>query len=173
MKKYILIVAVVLSAIAAQAQAINKEYLPGRWSLYSVNFDGVYMCSDSIEETKKSFIEVNKTKKGDEKMSDAEMAQLDLVLPNMLIEMEESYVQFNKDGTAKAYFSMEKGEEADEKDDTERSYKWLSDNEIMLLRNGKDYTKLKVISLSRTHLVVTKLDGEGSGEPNKVVFRKR
>lgn len=173
MKKYILIVAVVLTAIATQAQKINRDYLPGRWSLYSVNFDGVYMCSDSIAETKKSFIEVNKTKPADEKLSDEEIGQLDQVLPALLKEMEQSYVQFNKDGTAKAYFSMDKDEEDDAKDDTERSYKWVADDEIMLLRNGKDYTKLKVISLSRTHLVVTKLDGEGSGEPNKVVFRKR
>lgn len=172
MKKYILIAAV-LTAIAAQAQSINKEYLPGRWSLYSVNFDGVYMCSDSIEETKKSIIEENKTKKGDDKLSNQEIEQLDQIVPALLSEMEKSYIQFNKDGTAKAYFSMDKDEDADAKDDTERAYKWVSDAEIMLLRNGKDYTKLKVISLNRTHLVVTKLDGEGAGEPNMVVFRKR
>lgn len=169
MKKYTTIIALLLSVAALKAQYIDKDNLPGRWSVYSMRIDAIYLCRDSMEQTKESFFKLMKKGMKDKKISKEEMAQFEEEMERLLAGLDQSYLQFNKDGTGKAYFALDE----EDNEDWERTYKWASDKDLVLMRNGEPYSTLRVISLTKTQLVVTKVEGEGSEVPNQVVFRKR
>lgn len=167
MKKYILILLAVFTALLADAQQIDKDLLYGRWSLYSIQMGNVFMCSDSFDRTMTSMLEAYLAENPEGVVTQEDSIEIKQKLPIILSELEKSYVEFNRSGKAKAHFSME--DEEDE--DIQRSFTWLNDREITIAKDGDAYTQLKILSLTANKLVVTKVEKVSAVE-NVVVFTK-
>ncbi|MBS1612896.1 MAG: hypothetical protein JST49_08760 [Bacteroidetes bacterium] len=167
MKHLGLFIITLLLTFAAQAQQINKDLLYGKWNLYSAKKQGVILCIDSLEESKSAFFKLYLEENPGEVITAEDSAEINVMLPQLLAQLTQTYLQFEKGGKAKAFFSLEEDDE--ERNDIDRNYVWKSANEIDLLKDGKVYTSIKVLSLTADKLTIMKMD---EGVANTVVLKK-
>jgi hypothetical protein len=159
MKKTILLLTLCLMCIYTHAQKIDRSLLSGRWELYSVDIQGLYVCRDSIAEIFLPALRVMMgTGDSTKRLTPDDSTMLIESFKAKFTDIFKSYITFDEKGNEKLMFLFpdDDGElDADrEKYKRAGTYEWSGDDRISQKLGGSHTDILIIASISATRLTI-------------------
>lgn len=141
-----------LACITTHAQKMDKNLLYGKWETYSMQFDGISVCRDSLTEHIQESLLVRKAKHPTEQLTPNDSIKLVDSVRAGYSEMFNSYMTFDEKGNTTVMLGFEKNINGTFSEET-GTYEWTGENKIFQ-KLERSHSVLIIIELTTKRLTI-------------------
>ena len=170
MKKIILLIAVSVMGISAQAQKYDRSLLNGRWDLYAMTGEGHLICRDSVKENIQTAMKANRASHPNEVVTATDSIAMLAMAKARMADLFQTYMTFDDKGNTKVLLGFERNENGEFAEET-GTYAWTADNKVVQTLGKSDPTALVIVRLTATTLEI-KPETESNTEDMSMIFTK-
>ena len=153
MKKVLLLLTVCIAYVYADAQAIDKKLLVGKWMLYSMRGDDISLTRDSLELGIAGLISHQRAKHPEKEMTTNDSLMLTANLKDKFKDLFKTYSIYDDKGTCTMFSGINKDENGTSVEQI-GTYVWSGDNKIIQTVAKYNPEAYVIVTLTANKLVI-------------------